>query len=146
MDDEQFPRSSYAAPSPDRRFLGTMGGAGQRWPDRLCLRISPGVFDGQIYRPLDSPAVSFGFRSLAIRLSVGFAAAHSACGRPGVNPLPAAAAAQPAVGARDNLEVGKPDMPPMDLSIIFVNWNSLEYLQGSIASIYENTEGASLEI
>jgi N-acetylglucosaminyl-diphospho-decaprenol L-rhamnosyltransferase len=37
-------------------------------------------------------------------------------------------------------------MPPMDLSIIFVNWNSLEYLQGSIASIYENTEGASLEI
>jgi GT2 family glycosyltransferase len=34
----------------------------------------------------------------------------------------------------------------MDLSIICVNWNSLDYLQKSIASVYENTHGLSFEI
>jgi len=34
----------------------------------------------------------------------------------------------------------------MDLSIIFVNWNAVDYLRECIASIYENTKGLSLEI
>ena len=33
-----------------------------------------------------------------------------------------------------------------DLSIIFVNWNSVPYLADSIASIYEHTRGLELEI
>jgi GT2 family glycosyltransferase len=34
----------------------------------------------------------------------------------------------------------------VDLSVVFVNWNSEDYLQECIASIYENTRGVSLEI
>ena len=34
----------------------------------------------------------------------------------------------------------------MDLSIICVNWNSLQYLRSCIASVYEHTRGISLEI
>ncbi|HXN21110.1 MAG TPA: glycosyltransferase family 2 protein [Candidatus Dormibacteraeota bacterium] len=34
----------------------------------------------------------------------------------------------------------------MDLSIIYVNWNSFAYLRESIASVYEHTHGISLEI
>jgi N-acetylglucosaminyl-diphospho-decaprenol L-rhamnosyltransferase len=34
----------------------------------------------------------------------------------------------------------------MDLSIIYVNWNSLAYLRESVASVYEYTHGISLEI
>jgi N-acetylglucosaminyl-diphospho-decaprenol L-rhamnosyltransferase len=34
----------------------------------------------------------------------------------------------------------------MDLSIIIVNWNSLDYLQGCLASIYRNTSGLRFEI
>jgi hypothetical protein len=34
----------------------------------------------------------------------------------------------------------------MELSIIFVNWNSVNYLRDCIASIYEYTQGVSLEI
>jgi GT2 family glycosyltransferase len=34
----------------------------------------------------------------------------------------------------------------MDLSIICVNWNSLEYLTDCIASIYENTHGVTFEV
>jgi len=34
----------------------------------------------------------------------------------------------------------------MELSIIYVNWNSLEYLRESITSVYEHTHGASFEI
>ncbi len=34
----------------------------------------------------------------------------------------------------------------MDLSIIFVNWNSVDYLRECIASIYENTRDISFEI
>jgi GT2 family glycosyltransferase len=34
----------------------------------------------------------------------------------------------------------------MDLSIIYVNWNSLAYLRDSIASVYEHTRDISLEI
>jgi GT2 family glycosyltransferase len=34
----------------------------------------------------------------------------------------------------------------VELSIIFVNWNSLDYLRECIASIYENTEDVSKEI
>src|ERR1700733_13230616 len=35
---------------------------------------------------------------------------------------------------------------PMELSIICVNWNSVDYLRDCIASIYENTHGISFEI
>jgi hypothetical protein len=34
----------------------------------------------------------------------------------------------------------------MDLSIVFVNWNSLNYLRECIASIYEHTHGIAFEI
>jgi hypothetical protein len=34
----------------------------------------------------------------------------------------------------------------MELSIIFVNWNSVDYLRECIASIYENAHGISFEI
>lgn len=34
----------------------------------------------------------------------------------------------------------------MDLSIVYVNWNSLAYLRESIASVYEHTHGISFEI
>ena len=34
----------------------------------------------------------------------------------------------------------------MELSIIFVNWNSVDYLRECIASIYENTRDISFEI
>ena len=34
----------------------------------------------------------------------------------------------------------------MDLSIIYVNWNSLDYLRESIASVYEHTHDISFEI
>jgi GT2 family glycosyltransferase len=34
----------------------------------------------------------------------------------------------------------------MDLSIICVNWNSLEYLRECLASVYQNTRGISFEI
>jgi hypothetical protein len=34
----------------------------------------------------------------------------------------------------------------MDLSIIFVNWNAVDYLRECITSIYENTKGISFEI
>src|ERR1700751_821083 len=34
----------------------------------------------------------------------------------------------------------------MDLSIICVNWNSLEYLRECLASVYQNTQGISFEI
>jgi GT2 family glycosyltransferase len=34
----------------------------------------------------------------------------------------------------------------MELSIIYVNWNSLEYLRDSIASVYEHTHGTKFEI
>jgi GT2 family glycosyltransferase len=34
----------------------------------------------------------------------------------------------------------------MDLSIIYVNWNSLDYLRESIASVYEHTQNISFEI
>lgn len=34
----------------------------------------------------------------------------------------------------------------MDVSIICVNWNSLQYLRECVASIYENTHGISFEI
>ena len=34
----------------------------------------------------------------------------------------------------------------MELSIIFVNWNSTDYLRESIASVYENTRGIPFEI
>jgi N-acetylglucosaminyl-diphospho-decaprenol L-rhamnosyltransferase len=34
----------------------------------------------------------------------------------------------------------------MDLSIIFVNWNAVDYLRDCVASIYENTRGISFEI
>ena len=34
----------------------------------------------------------------------------------------------------------------MELSIIYVNWNSLDYLRESIASIYEQTRGIQFEI
>jgi len=34
----------------------------------------------------------------------------------------------------------------MDLSIICVNWNSVDYLRECIASIYENTQGVAFEI
>lgn len=34
----------------------------------------------------------------------------------------------------------------MDLSIIFVNWNAVDYLRACITSIYENTKGIGLEI
>jgi GT2 family glycosyltransferase len=33
-----------------------------------------------------------------------------------------------------------------DLSIVYVNWNSLDYLRKSIASVYEHTRGISFEI
>jgi GT2 family glycosyltransferase len=35
---------------------------------------------------------------------------------------------------------------PIDLSIIFVNWNSVKYLRESIISIYEQTKGIEFEI
>lgn len=34
----------------------------------------------------------------------------------------------------------------MELSVIFVNWNSVDYLRGCIASIYENTSDVAFEI
>jgi GT2 family glycosyltransferase len=34
----------------------------------------------------------------------------------------------------------------MDLSIILVNWNAVDYLQDCIGSIYENTSGVELEV
>jgi GT2 family glycosyltransferase len=34
----------------------------------------------------------------------------------------------------------------MELSIIYVNWNSVPFLRESIASVYENTQGISFEI
>jgi GT2 family glycosyltransferase len=34
----------------------------------------------------------------------------------------------------------------MEVSIIYVNWNSVEYLRESIASVYEHTRGISFEI
>jgi GT2 family glycosyltransferase len=34
----------------------------------------------------------------------------------------------------------------VDLSIIFVNWNAVDYLRPCITSIYENTKGVNLEI
>ena len=34
----------------------------------------------------------------------------------------------------------------MELSIIFVNWNSVDYLRDCIASIYENTNEISFEV
>ena len=34
----------------------------------------------------------------------------------------------------------------MDLSIIYVNWNSVNYLRESIASVYDHTRGISFEI
>jgi hypothetical protein len=34
----------------------------------------------------------------------------------------------------------------MDLSIIYVNWNSLDYLRQSIASVYAHTQGLAFEI
>jgi GT2 family glycosyltransferase len=34
----------------------------------------------------------------------------------------------------------------MDLSIIYVNWNSLDYLRESIASVYQHTHSAQFEI
>lgn len=34
----------------------------------------------------------------------------------------------------------------MDLSIIFVNWNAVDYLRECITSIYENTQGINFEI
>src|ERR1700730_10151278 len=34
----------------------------------------------------------------------------------------------------------------MELSIIFVNWNSLEYLRECLASLYEQTHGVTMEI
>lgn len=35
---------------------------------------------------------------------------------------------------------------PMDVSIIIVNWNSIDYVRGCIASIYEHTRDVSFEI
>ena len=34
----------------------------------------------------------------------------------------------------------------MDLSIIYVNWNSLDYLRGSISSVYQHTRNIAFEI
>src|ERR1700674_3124215 len=47
---------------------------------------------------------------------------------------------------RDDLEVAAKSHTKMDLSIIYVNWNSFAYLRESIASVYEHTHGISLEI
>jgi GT2 family glycosyltransferase len=38
------------------------------------------------------------------------------------------------------------ETPPLKLSIIFVNWNSVEYLRECLASIYERTQGVEFEI
>ena len=43
-------------------------------------------------------------------------------------------------------ETGAKSVRPMDLSIICVNWNSVDYLRECIASIYDNTRGISFEI
>lgn len=54
--------------------------------------------------------------------------------------------------ARQSSAVDKTSYPqlrsdsPVELSIIFVNWNSEEYLRESIASIYEHTHGVLFEI
>ncbi len=34
----------------------------------------------------------------------------------------------------------------MELSVIYVNWNSLDYLRESIVSVYEHTRGLTFEI
>jgi GT2 family glycosyltransferase len=40
----------------------------------------------------------------------------------------------------------KPFLMRVELSIIFVNWNSLEYLRGCLVSLFEQTHGVSFEI
>src|SRR5260370_21094638 len=101
---------------------------GEEWPCGLFFRLSPAVHGREVFVPSGLEALFQRRFGNGLRISLGIYQRSAASTGPAVDPLSAPSTLAKAPGRGNHVEVRVSQESGVELSIIFVNWNSFNHL------------------
>src|SRR5260370_26164816 len=119
---------------------------GEEWPWGLFFRLSPAVHGREVFVPSGLEALFQRRFGNGLRISLGIYQRSAASTGPAVDPLSAPATVAKAAGRGNHVEVRVSQESGVELSIIFVNWNSFDQLRESLRTVFATLVAIEYEV